>query len=178
MSAHGEDELKELDELRRKIQEDPARKNQLLFEWVYSRPDDFAFRFQWFTIATARGEMSVNITNSTVGGINFGEQIGHIESTVNAIASKSDEKDAKFAEAILALTEAIKVAPKIGEAEKKDAVDVLAAIADEANSDPAKRSPGKVKAFLMSFPTLIAAAADLTALWATYGPAVRGYFGL
>jgi hypothetical protein len=169
---------KELQELARKIYDNPRDKNKLLLDWASKRPEDMEFRFLLFAIALERNEMSINITNSNVANLNLGEQIGHIESVVQTIASKGGEEDKKLAEALHALAEGVKDESQLSESDKKEAAQVLAEIAEQAEAQPEKRSSGKLKALLAGFPVMIAAAAHLTKLWEAWGPAIKAYFGL
>jgi hypothetical protein len=169
---------KELEELARAICDNPRKKNRLLLDWASKRPDDQGFRLLLYVIAAERGEMSINITNSNIANINLGEQIGHIESVVQAIAAKEGKENQQFAEALRALTEAIKNEPQLSDSDKKEAVQVLGEIAEQGKAAPQERSSGKVKALLAGFPTVIAAAAHLTKLWEAWGPAIKAYFGL
>lgn len=169
---------KELQDLAKRIYDNPRDKNKLLLEWATESPEEMEFRFLLFAIATERGEMSINITNSNVANINLGEQIGHIESLVQAIAAKNTNEDQKFAQAVRTLTEAIKNEPQLSDSDKKEAAQVLAEIAEQAQAQPEKRSSGKIKALLGGFPMMIAAAANITKLWEAWGPAIKGYFGL
>jgi hypothetical protein len=165
----------ELRELGRQILENPRKKNQILFEWVYS--GDPAFRSLIYVIASERGEMTINISHSNVANLNLGEQIGHIESVVQTIAAKDGEGNQKFAEAIRSLTEAVRGESQLNDSDKKEAIQVLGEIAEQAGVEPEKRSSGKVKALLLGFPAMIAVASNVTKLWEASGPAIRTYFG-
>ena len=164
-----DDEVKkELEELARQIHENPRDKNRLLFEWVNRQPDQLEYRWLIYAIASERGEMNINITNSTVGNINLGQQIGHIEAIAKTIASKQGGDNQHFAEALRALTDAIKNAQELKDTDKVEAAQALSEIAEQGNVEPQKRSHGKLKALLAGFPTLIAGAAHLTKLWETW----------
>jgi hypothetical protein len=165
---------KELKGLARRILENPSKKNQILFEWVYE--GDPHFRSLIYVIASERGEMTVNISHSNVANLNLGEQIGHIESVVQTIAAKDGEGNQKFAEAMRTLTEGIRSELQLSDSDKKEAIQVLGEIAEQAGVDPQKRSPGKVKALLAGFPTMVATAANVVALWGVWGPTIRAYF--
>ncbi len=168
---------RELQDLAKRIYQNPRDKNKLLLEWASEKPEDLDFRFLLFAIATERREMSINITNSNVANLNLGEQIGQIESVVQAIAAKNTNEDQKFAEAVRSLTEAIKKDTQLGDPEKKEAAQVLTEIAEQAQAPPEQRSSGKLKALLAGFPTMISVAANLVELWGSFGPVIRGYFG-
>ena len=118
--------------------------------------------------------MNINITNSTVGNINLGQQIGHIEAIAKTIASKQGGDNQHFAEALRALTDAIKNAQELKDTDKVEAAQASSEIAEQGNVEPQKRSHGKLKALLAGFPTLIAGAAHLTKLWETWGPGDQG----
>lgn len=177
MSEQWPPPLNELNELRKRIQENPHKKNQILSEWVMENPEEFAYRFLLYTIATERGEMAINIINSNVANLNLGEQLGHIEAVAQTIGADQTEHNQKFAEALRTLTDAIKNQKQLTESDKKEAAQVLSEIADQAKAEPQTRSSGRIKALLAGFPTMIAAAADLTELWHAWSPAIRAYFG-
>ena len=122
--------------------------------------------------------MQINITGSQVGAFNVGPQLGTITGTVHVLAEKQDRESQDLASALKHLTEAIHSSPDLTDEQKKDNLDLLAALADSSQEPPEKRSKGVVKTMVAGLGTALSAAKALTEAWQAWGPAVRAYFGV
>jgi hypothetical protein len=119
---------------------------------------------------------TINIHNSNVGNLNLGNQVGDINVAVQQL-SKGDEAQREFAKALDEFTKAV-VAATLPEPEKREAVDALSTIAEQATRQPEERSQGTIKAVLAYLPKAIATAFYLTELWGKYEPVIKAHFGL
>ncbi|MGA2001286.1 MAG: hypothetical protein ABSG52_14950 [Terriglobales bacterium] len=174
-----------LEELARKIADNPHSRGALLVEWHHKLLENYGpskanFAFLLFSIAMARPEMpntvQINITGGNVANLNLGKQVGTINATIQAFAN-ADDTHQELAKALKELTEAVMTDGKLSDGQKKEATEVLAGIAEQAQATPENRSLGTLKAMVAGFPTVIAAAEQVTKLWESWGPAIRTYFG-
>jgi hypothetical protein len=118
---------------------------------------------------------AIHIHNSNVGNINLGNQIGDINVAVQQF-SKGDAIEREFAHALDEFTKAV-VDSTLPDSEKREVVDSLSTIAEQATKKPEERSRGTLKALLEWMPKAIATAYYLTELWGKYEPAIRAHFG-
>jgi hypothetical protein len=122
--------------------------------------------------------MNINISNSTVGNLNLGEQIGNINTAVHILAATNDERAKDVAEALKQLTEAISVAPQLSPAQKKENLELLSALATEAQKPQEQRAFGVVKSVVAGLGSALSTAGTLSDLWTKWGPAITVFFGL
>jgi hypothetical protein len=120
-----------------------------------------------------KGHVSINIHHAA--NVNFGQQIGNINASLNTI---SEHGDGDLAEVIVKLSEMVASAQALQRSQKEEALQVLAEIAKQAETRPESRSKVTLKALVAHFPTIVATAADLTALWTHYVPLISKFFGL
>lgn len=120
----------------------------------------------------------ITVTNSAVGILNTGLQVGKINATAKLIASQSGTSAQDLADAIVAITEALRDSPDLSDASRAEALDVMEAVAEAAAPGAAPPKPGVVKALIGSLVTTISVSANLVKLWDKFGPAIRLSFGL
>ena len=120
----------------------------------------------------------VHIENSSVANLNLGSQVGTINTALEAISQQPGSSSQEMVLALKQLTEAAVPEKALRETEKQEIVQALSTLAEQAAKKPEERSKGPVRAIVLWLPTAIAAAADLTTLWAKFGPAIRAYFGI
>jgi len=123
-----------------------------------------------------RSPHAIQIHNSNVGNINLGAQTGHINIALQQI-STGDESQKQFARVLDEFTKAV-VAAQLSNNEKREVVEALTTIADQAIKKPEERSTGTLKAVVAWIPHAIATAAHLTALWEKFGPVIKTHLGL
>lgn len=170
------------------IQKQPQLKRKIIVEWYERTLNESSVEraelgMLLLGILDARDEMSsgpitVNITNSTVGNFNLGQQVGIIKATVESLSSNGSSSDQQLAEALKTMTEAIVGSKEMNDAEKHQATQVLAQVAEQAQKPPGERSIGTIKAMMLGFPGLISTASHLTKLWEHWGPQIKTFFGL
>jgi hypothetical protein len=119
---------------------------------------------------------SLHIENSHVANLNVGSQIGTINAALQTI-SGGGSQEKELAKALDLLTQAV-LSDCAQTIEKQDILDVLSTIAQQAAHKPAERSTGTLKAALGWLPVAISTAKDLTDLWVSLAPTVKGYFGI
>jgi hypothetical protein len=118
----------------------------------------------------------INIINSQVGNLNLGSQIGNINTSLSVVSQQgASGKD--FAEAVKAVTEAVLGAAELNDAQKKEAVQSLEFISQEAATPPEQRKTGVLRTVVESIPKVLSAAASAVAIWAKYGSHIRLFFG-
>src|ERR1035437_1350768 len=126
-----------------------------------------------------RPEMSekpnVNIYGGNFANLNLGEQIGTINATVNVIASQGTQ-GAELAAALRSLTESIGADPKLTDTLKKEALEAVETIADQANLPTEQRRPGVFKAALSYLPTVLSATVASIKIWETVHPVLTAFF--
>jgi hypothetical protein len=118
----------------------------------------------------------VHIENSNIANLNLGSQIGAINASLQQM-SDGDEPQKEFARALQEFTEAV-VSATLADDQKKEVVDALSTIAEQAAKKPEERSKGILKAVVAWVPTAIATAHHLTALWDKFGPLIRTHLGI
>jgi hypothetical protein len=119
---------------------------------------------------------TIHIENSTIANLNLGSQVGTINASVQQM-SKGDESQQEFARALQELTEAV-VSATLADAQKKEVVEALSTMAEQATKKPEERSTGILKALVAWIPSAIGTAHHLTALWDKFGPIIRTHLGV
>jgi len=119
----------------------------------------------------------VNVTIHSAANVNLGSQVGNINATLNAISEQSPAHQ-EIAAALKELSEAVLRSQQIEDSQRQEALQVITAIAEQAEAKPEARSIGTLKALLAGLPTVIGLAADLTTLWDKYVPLIRQFFGI
>lgn len=132
-------------------------------------------------ICNARTDMNdkpinVNVSSSQGVVINLGPVQGSINTHVQALMSAGGGQE-KVADAIRQISAAISDSA-LGDAQKKDALELVDAVAVQAKEPPEKRNGGIVKATLGMLPTVIASAKGAMDLWDKFGPIIRAHFGI
>lgn len=120
----------------------------------------------------------IHISQSTLGILNTGEikHVQRITANVQALAA-SGQPD--LAQALKELTEAFTESKEIGEDQRKEALELLEDVSDQAAQPPEKRSrSGVIKAVLDSLSNLAGTATSLEKAWAAWEPHLRQFFGL
>jgi hypothetical protein len=130
------------------------------------------------------GAMSMSGTPSytfnisgTVGNLNLGEQIGQITTSLTVV-SRQGAGAAEFAQAVKSVTEEVVHCFDLGDPQKKEAIDALEFISQQATIEPEKRKAGILKSVVESIPKILSSAASGIAIWTKYGDHIRHFFGL
>jgi hypothetical protein len=119
----------------------------------------------------------INIQNSTISNLNFGEQVGTINTALDILSAGNAGNDRQaLADAIKQLTEAVVNDPTLPEANKREAVDALSTLAKEA-TDWKGKATTTAKAMISYLPGVINTSASLLVLWDKFGATVRTFFG-
>jgi hypothetical protein len=124
-----------------------------------------------------RVSTTIHIQNSNVANLNLGSQVGTITANLQAI-SQGGDKQREFAQALEQLTNAVISESVLKEDERREVVDAIAAITEEAAKNPEARSKITLKALVTWLPTAISSANGLLTLWDKVGPVIRGYLGI
>ena len=107
----------------------------------------------------------IHIENSNIANLNLGSQIGTINASLQQM-SDGNEPQKEFARALQEFTEAV-VSATLADTQKKEVVEALSTIAEQAAKKPEERSTGILKALVAWVPTAIATTHHLTALCGT-----------
>lgn len=118
----------------------------------------------------------IHIENSSIANLNLGSQVGTINASLQQM-SKGNESQKELARALQEFTEAV-MSATLADAQKKEVVEALSTIAEQAAKTPEERSTGVLKALVAWVPSAIATAHHLTALWDKFGPTIRTHLGL
>lgn len=119
--------------------------------------------------------VNLNIQNSNIANLNLGSQVGTINAALEAISSGGSKE---FAQALKEFTEAVVAQQGFDDANKREVVEALTAVAEQAPKKREERSTGTLKAIMGYIPTAISSAAQLTELWGKVGPTIKGYLGI
>ncbi len=178
----GED-IEQLQKLEFAIDAHPEQRLALLQEYVLEANDreEWARRTLLYNIAMGRGEMPNKQPPMTfygqIGSITFGDQFGDIQNTLTNLSTKGPDGQ-QIAEALKQLTQKVIDSPEMAPARKKEAVEVISSIAQQADAEPGKRSKAVVRVLLESFPKLLETAKDAAEIWDKWGGPIRMYFGI
>ena len=112
----------------------------------------------------------------TVGTLNTGHVLGSIQSHVSAVTG-SQSADA-FREAIEELAKLIAQDKALSDESRKEVLEGIDLVAEEASRAPEKRRLGAVRAVFTALPGAIAISGGAIEAWDRYGPAIRAYLGL
>jgi hypothetical protein len=101
--------------------------------------------------------VNLNIQNSNIANLNLGSQVGTINATLEAI-SRGDGSQHDFAQALKELTEAVVSQQDLSDDQKREVIQALSTVAEEAPKRPEERSAGTLKAIIGYLPTAISSA--------------------
>jgi hypothetical protein len=117
--------------------------------------------------------IQLHIQNSNISNLNLGTQVGTINAALQLLSTEDKDHQA-LAKAIKELTEAVVADRHLDDGQKREAVEALSELANEA------QRPGRIrataKALVSWLPQVIGLSADLLTLWDKSGPIVRGFF--
>ena len=178
--------LREVQQMEQEVVLDPTRASEIIRAYgLRARAQGGERRVKLFVmmanIYNARGNMNDKPINVTVSGsqgvvINLAPVQGSINTNVQALMNGGESQE-KVAVAIRELAAAIS-GSELGEAQKKEALELVDTVAAQAKEPQEKRNGGVLKATLAMLPTMISAAKGATELWEKFGPTIRAYFGL
>jgi hypothetical protein len=100
--------------------------------------------------------------------------IAHLNGVVNAIHSV----DRPLADAVIKVAEAVAADTALRADQKRDAVDLLDAIAEEAKRPRAERRKAVVLPLVTGLSDLITIGTGAAAAWHAYGPLILAAFGI
>jgi hypothetical protein len=112
----------------------------------------------------------------TVGTLNTGQVLGNIQSHVSSVTG-SPSADA-FREAVEELAKLIAQDGAFSDESRREILESIDLVAEEASRPPEKRRLGAVRAVLSALPGAIAISGGAIEAWDRYGPAIRAYLGL
>ena len=107
-----------------------------------------------------RDQPQVNISNSTIANLNLGTIVGDLNGSIQILTTAGQTE---LAAALRKLTEAISTSVEV--ANKKEMIENLTHISEEAALPPEKRKTGPLKAVMESLKTGVAVTSQLVALW-------------
>lgn len=123
-----------------------------------------------------RPVVQLNIQSSNIANLNIGSQVGTINAALGSVSERGSADE--FAEALKSLTEAVVSDTLLPNSSKREVVEALSTVAEQAAKPPEQRSMGILKPIVTWIPTAIAAAASLAALWEKFEPTIKAYLGL
>ena len=127
-------------------------------------------------VKLSKGDVTVTITDSTVGSVAFDSEVRNINTSVNALTDKGG-KTAEFALALKQLTEAATTSNELSEDKKKALLESLEMIGQQAQEPPEHRKTTILKYVFDNLPKAFGVATSLAELWHTVGPTLINFFG-
>jgi hypothetical protein len=127
-------------------------------------------------LQTGHPVIQLNIQGSHIANLNIGFQVGTINAALGSVISERGADE--FANAIKTLTEAVVSDSRLPDSSKREVVEALSMVAEQAAKRPEQRSMGILKPIVTWIPTAIATAASLVAVWEKFGPVIKSYLGL
>jgi hypothetical protein len=106
----------------------------------------------------------------TLGTLNTGEVLGSIHSHASTVTGLSADA---FREAVDALATAIAKDQALSENRRKEALESIDALAEEAGREPEKRRSGVLRGMMLAIPGAIELSANALQAWDKYGPAIQ-----
>jgi hypothetical protein len=116
---------------------------------------------------------NINIHRSVVGSVNTGV----VERVDVAVSVALGEGQTEVAAALKAITEAVASSSALQKDQKDEALEILATLSEDLTSPPERRRKSMAKTISARLATVLSVAADLTQLWAQYGPVLLRALG-
>jgi hypothetical protein len=116
--------------------------------------------------------LTLNINQTSIANLNLGEQIGHIQTIVGGLHDKGLRE---IADAIRGLTEEIMAAPgeALADAQKREAVELVAAMSEEVTKPPEHRRGATLRAVAAALGALVKHVDKLAAAYELVKAAAR-----
>jgi len=121
----------------------------------------------------ARQSVIINIQGSTVAALNLGTVMGSIQATVATL----QQGDPEMATALRTLIEAVVADDSLGDG-RRDVIESLSQVGEEATKPEIQRRTGLVKTLLAGVAAALTQSANVAQIWQTFGPAIARYFRL
>lgn len=123
-----------------------------------------------------RNDQSVQFTIHHAANVNLGTQLGTINAILQSVEEQAGSKE--IVKALRELTDAVARDANYKEHKKQDALEVIEAIAKQAETKTQARSNGTIKAMVSGLPHLLSASKDILDLWDRCWPAIKHHFGM
>lgn len=123
--------------------------------------------------AKPASSITVNIKDSTVAGLNLGTVMGDLNAAVQSI---HEAGNAQLAKILKDLIERVAADADLGE-ERRDAIESLTVISEEAALPADQRRPGMVRRLMSGLGPLLTRTAELAQIWQVAGPMIAAHFG-
>lgn len=116
----------------------------------------------------------IRVSDSHIGILNTGT-IGSID---NAIGHLATEGHKDVALSLKMLAEGIAASEALSVPQRRQAMELIDALASEAATPPERRRTAVARALIVDLAQVVGGVASASQLWSTYGPAVSVFFGL
>ena len=123
--------------------------------------------------AASPSQITINIHGNTIAALNLGTVVGNIEASIATL----QQGDPDVARALKELVEAILADETLGD-QRRDVVESLNQVAEEAKKPPGSRSIGLVKILLIGVGYVLIHSANLAQIWQTWSKPITRFFGL
>lgn len=124
--------------------------------------------------ATVGGHsVTINIQDSTVAALNLGTVMGNLQTAVTTL----QQGDPEISTALQKVIEVVAAEESLGD-HRREVIESLSQIGEEATRPEAQRRIGLVKTLLGGVAAALAQAANVAQIWQTYGSAIARHFGL
>jgi hypothetical protein len=116
--------------------------------------------------------VQIDVTNSQIGTLNLGTIIGDVQNHLAAVTDADEVRDG-----LAQLAQAIVDSDELEDEQRRELLEHVDLLAEEAARPPEKRRPAVIRPVLAALGAGTAVAANLAALWSTLGPVLAGFFG-
>jgi hypothetical protein len=116
----------------------------------------------------------IDVSNSQIGTLNLGTIVGDVENHLSAV-SDPDAEEAR--DALQRLTQAIVDADGLPDDRRRELLEQIDLLAEEASRPPERRRPAVVRPVLTGIAASLSAAGGLAEVWDAVGPTLLQFFG-
>lgn len=117
--------------------------------------------------------ITLDLTNSQIGTLNFGSIVGDVQSHLIAL---DDPAAAEVRDGMAILTQAVIDVDGLEDDRRQELLEAIDVLAEEAKRSPNQRRASVVRSVLRTLTTAVSAVAALNEVWAEVGPAITGFF--
>ncbi len=118
--------------------------------------------------------ITITLNQSQVGTLNLGTIVGDVEAHLAAVEGPGADN---VREALRSLAQAVVDDESLSGDERKDLLESLDVLAEEAGKEPERRRSAVVRSVLLSLAASLGAAGGLAEVWSTFGPTLVDFFG-
>jgi hypothetical protein len=142
-------------------------------ETIRNRIDQLRIESRQGLYLQKENNMKIELNNSTIHQLNLGTVVGDMNNSVTAL---QETGHAEFAQALKAFTEQVANADEVPTQARKELIQNVALVGEQAALPPEQRKSGLLKAAIGYVKTTTQIAASLSEAWKQFGPAIESFF--